>query len=750
MDTYTEHDIHDLFGSDIEDVSPTQTTSSNALNIYPPLDATSTLPMPAPISVPADLSVPAPLLMRAALPMPTIQVRRGLWQVLQTIQRPGSATTDPSQLLQRFLDRQATAAAAPAAAPAPTRAVLATSFGHNVAVPTQRQPKANPPPPGAKISHARDKKSENRIGQYDWYDDFPVRANWTARDSNYAVQVKYSKQGELKPTVRFDRKTLETYIRGCTKTGIPLRLWIQNSATMHTDRFPSRASSICRAANCPVRNSTISRGMYQVCFDEYPDETTNGRYDPFYVAGYMHLFCLEEMIPLAELMAFADVQPDVREFPLEQRNPMSLNRDGVGRTLLGAYNEWKGQHYDRFVFNNLAIPRASHRKSGDCLYKHLTKKKMETQPSTRQKMRDQRNGFDISKHCGNLRKLMTHKADAKRKRRQAQSDSSDDGSQDADSDLEIVAVPPKRLRVNPQVVQVPAHAQTATPATPLRRSRRLSNAMAARVDATVPVVVPAPVPPMPVTYNPYGADFDLTGLNNYNMGGYAAPPVTQATRRASQGLNVCTDQATVNSLDGIDFSRVQLDVASDSFWAAYDQMMVQSRAVEPQTGVPPLPVCGASPQSPYQLRDTQARRESAVRLLSARTSQIQNNLTGGLIDPLLLQGTPKISFGPANPATPITPATPATPSRRVTRSMSRNVETPEQVAIGPVVEAIPIEEATTGETSEASTDAAAYGESQAYDEVFGDIDFGSYIDHEEFEQYLSSLATAPAEGLVDL
>ncbi|CAK7215544.1 hypothetical protein SBRCBS47491_002517 [Sporothrix bragantina] len=666
-------------------------------------------------------------------------------------------------LLERFLDNH----------PAATITAVPSNFPHNVAVPTQRQPKANPPPAGVKISHARDKRSDNRIGQYDWYDEFPVRPNWTARDGNHQAYIKYSKQGELKPVVRFDVKTLEAYIRGCAQQGIPLRIWVQNSATMHTDRFPSRASSICRAANCPVRSNTIARGMYQVCFDEYPEETTNGRYDPFFVAGYMHLFCLEEAMSIAELMTFADVQPDVREFPLEQRNPMSLNRDGVGRTLQGAYNEWKSMHYDRYVYNNIPIPKGP-RKSADCLYKHLTIKKMEMQPTTRQKMRDQRNGFDISKHCGNLRKLMSHKADAKKKRR-LQADSSEDDSENADSDVEVVVAPsrspPKRQRYDLQPV----------PATSLRRSRRLSSATAAahQIDISAPAALPGPAPapdpaapepiPMQATYTPY----DIQDFSNYNFAFPTAAPASRP-RTTSRGLNVITDQSTMMASNhdifaNFDFSNINMESAVDAFNDAYSQIMMESRATETQTGLPPLPVYGASPQSPYTLRDTQARRESAVRLLSARTSRLSGSSV--LIDPQLLRSSQ--SYGSARPATPrARPSSslanvstlqdePDTPSRRVTRSMSRTGTTPVETNAGlskattdPTPESAtpPIVEETAAITTEASevanfevnlevspesnTESAAEAREseELYRELFGDIDtynidFGEYLEN---------------------
>ncbi|CAK7268335.1 hypothetical protein SEPCBS119000_003009 [Sporothrix epigloea] len=421
--------------------------------------------------------------------------------------------------------------------------------------------------------------------------------------------------------------------------------------------------------------------MYQVCFDEHPEETSNGCYDPFYVAGFMHLFCLEEMIPMAELMSFADVRPDTRDFPLEQRNPMSLDRDGIGRTLLGAYQDWKKIHYDRFVDNNRPLPSAP-RKSGDCLYKHLTVKKMEFQPTTRQKMRDQRNGFDISKHYGNLRKLMSHKAD-KRRRRKSKAPN-EDNSEDVESDNEVAAAicAPPRKRQRSELPPVPA--------TPLRRSYRLLNAAAALGDEaptsqipTFPDHVAAPVAaPLSVTVD---NTYDAYGFPNYAFATIPdVAPMTHA-HTAPRNLNVVTAQAGTmarhNVLGSLDLANVSLDMAPEAFRNFYEQIQLQSYATEPQTGLSPLPVYGASPQSPYPLRDTQARRESAVRLLSARTSLLNTGTFA--IDPQLLQGP--YNGGPAEPASPYNHVSNTedglkTPTRRVTRSMSRTVAAPFEVA----------------------------------------------------------------------
>ncbi|EFX00171.1 hypothetical protein CMQ_7173 [Grosmannia clavigera kw1407] len=265
------------------------------------------------------------------------------------------------------------------------------------AIITQSQGKSNPPPKNAKVSHSRNKFSGSRITDYEWYDRFPVRSNWKAGH----VQIRYTGLGELRPTLTFERDTLLAYVHGCREQSIPLRFWIQNPPTMQKERYMTQASHLCRYIDCPVPSRTIMRGMLQVSMDEHPTATSNGQLDPFFTAGCFHLHCLEEMIALPELMQVADVEADVRDLPLEEKNPMSLNRE---ERLSTAYSEWKAEHFDQYVRRGLAIPTEQRRKQR--LVWYLMHKKVQYQPSTRQRKRQERRGNDLTKHWGDLHKFV--------------------------------------------------------------------------------------------------------------------------------------------------------------------------------------------------------------------------------------------------------------------------------------------------------------------------------------------------------
>jgi len=73
-------------------------------------------------------------------------------------------------------------------------------------------------------------------------------------------------------------------------------LFIQRTPADSARRYPTTTSSTCRFASCPAHGK-INVGSYRVAIDERP-----GQGDPFVVAGYVHLYCLERFVDLPELI----------------------------------------------------------------------------------------------------------------------------------------------------------------------------------------------------------------------------------------------------------------------------------------------------------------------------------------------------------------------------------------------------------------------------------------------------------------
>ncbi len=172
---------------------------------------------------------------------------------------------------------------------------------------------------------------------------------------------------------------------------------------------------------------TIQKGYFQVSLDEHPDET-GFTYSPFHVAGFVHLNCLEREIPLMKLMFEynIDIRPDLRSFPLEERNPMSLDRDG---------DDTLGPFFWVWVDRGLA-QRKEHGQfpcdQGSYLSRLLTEVHIDNEIPSKRSLREQRNCIDLSKTQGDLHKYQAAKQEkaAKRARRVLEYDGHDEDEED--------------------------------------------------------------------------------------------------------------------------------------------------------------------------------------------------------------------------------------------------------------------------------------------------------------------------------
>jgi hypothetical protein len=236
-----------------------------------------------------------------------------------------------------------------------------------------------------------------------------------------------------------------------------LTIWIQNTPAQSNERYTAGANSgKCRWVGCPARTKTILKGFLRVAFDENSKLTTKGIVDPFQNAGYMHLYCFEEIFDLGFLVHWSDivwgfqVRPDVRVLPRENSNRMSLTRDHP--ELLEVYNSWKAEQAMR-VFpkavnmadtqpegNSLeALNTVRRRSKKDYLWRRLTDAHLALEVSGRAATRDRRGGANIGEHRGDLRKFLALKGEMKR----LQDEEDVDGDGDGDS---VVEVPPPKKR----------------------------------------------------------------------------------------------------------------------------------------------------------------------------------------------------------------------------------------------------------------------------------------------------------------
>ncbi|KAK0622830.1 hypothetical protein B0T14DRAFT_553144 [Immersiella caudata] len=272
----------------------------------------------------------------------------------------------------------------------------------------------------------------------------------------------FKKSPELWPHKTYTRDQLLLFFLGTwrkPKREGKLTIWIQNTPAQSNERYTAGANSgKCRWVGCPAKTNTILKGFLRVAFDEHPKLTTRGITNPFQMAGYMHLYCFEEIFDLGFLVHWADliwgfqVRPDVRVLPKESSNRMSLVRDHS--ELLEVYLEWKMDQGRRVLpkaktveagqpkrHGLEALQPSRPRREADYLWRRLTEAHLQLEVRGRAATRDRRGGANIGEHKGDLRKFLALKGEMKRQLE-------DSGGEEDDDDGSVIEVPaPKKQKV---------------------------------------------------------------------------------------------------------------------------------------------------------------------------------------------------------------------------------------------------------------------------------------------------------------
>ncbi|KAL8637680.1 MAG: hypothetical protein Q9228_005072 [Teloschistes exilis] len=153
---------------------------------------------------------------------------------------------------------------------------------------------------------------------------------------------EYTEDGELERGRRYKSSEIKEYLfdhplhRLANGTYDPknggLRLWIQRNPADSARRYPSTESNRCRFEECFATYNVINQGHIRVCFDESQSylDGGDGKADPFYCAGFVHLNCLERLLDFPSICSTLPIMPDCRELCNEPR--------GVNGMVLSPYS----------------------------------------------------------------------------------------------------------------------------------------------------------------------------------------------------------------------------------------------------------------------------------------------------------------------------------------------------------------------------------------------------------------------------
>ncbi len=145
----------------------------------------------------------------------------------------------------------------------------------------------------------------------------------------------YTTVGELDEAVYTTDQIRHFIYNHPTTEDSRLTLWIQRAPADSARRYETPASSKCRFGKCPTRREfagTITQGHYRVALDEkwhkYGEET-----DPFHVAAYVHLYCLERFLDFPDICRRFDVRSDIRNLSKEPNHKLAASLIGTGEAV---------------------------------------------------------------------------------------------------------------------------------------------------------------------------------------------------------------------------------------------------------------------------------------------------------------------------------------------------------------------------------------------------------------------------------
>ncbi|KAL7792490.1 hypothetical protein V8C37DRAFT_410025 [Trichoderma ceciliae] len=232
-------------------------------------------------------------------------------------------------------------------------------------------------------------------------------APWGSMTWNGQHLFSYTPMGQWLRDRCFNERQFREYVDNCKKETV---FWVQQAPTQCNHRLDPE-DRICRWANCPVPNRTITAGWLRVAFDEFPHLTSNGSRDPLKCAGSVHLWCFEQIFDPTEFYLSGRLRPEDRQFPFEDKSVVTLEKLTDAGLIREAYQPWFAQRMHRFN----PMPQDYR----ETLSYRLNQYHLDNQTAARQKARSKRNNRKsederrtIDVHLGNLKMFVeiTNKA----------------------------------------------------------------------------------------------------------------------------------------------------------------------------------------------------------------------------------------------------------------------------------------------------------------------------------------------------
>ncbi|KAF2143356.1 uncharacterized protein K452DRAFT_317515 [Aplosporella prunicola CBS 121167] len=197
------------------------------------------------------------------------------------------------------------------------------------------KPKLDPKHPWVRINRST-QGTTKRCGKINKFDASKLYKELTNTFENWkssGYEFSYNVHGELSDPVYATAAIKQFIYEHPVRDDAKLRLWIQKTPADSARRYPTLLSSKCRFHQCPVHQhlgtGTLVAGHVRVAFDER-SFTHGDKADPFYMAGFVHLYCLEKFLDLPEIctLPHIEVAADLRQLQNEPNQKYAASLTG--------------------------------------------------------------------------------------------------------------------------------------------------------------------------------------------------------------------------------------------------------------------------------------------------------------------------------------------------------------------------------------------------------------------------------------
>ncbi|KAG0642148.1 hypothetical protein HOY80DRAFT_1108625 [Tuber brumale] len=168
---------------------------------------------------------------------------------------------------------------------------------------------------------------------------------------------KYTTRGYLREDIFFDKESMQRFVRN-HPNGERLNLRIEKHPYSFQCRYREPEYIKCRSKVCDW-DWTFKVGDHRVAIDEVTGRLAEGQQDdndPYFSAGYLHLHCFEQLIPVTPLVILNILTIDNRRIYEKEPDCTRINKMGVSPASTSAFTNWRIEAVEGYTVSRDWVP----------------------------------------------------------------------------------------------------------------------------------------------------------------------------------------------------------------------------------------------------------------------------------------------------------------------------------------------------------------------------------------------------------